>query len=145
MPVEDKGDRVEVREWEWRMIVSGTFLTPWMEADPEQQRLVFAAWIEVHRSWQGDGCRLIATMDNLTAVGPAALNPNFSTIWEIPSPNILHVLWAHFWNHQAKYDLKLASYFSLTFTIGKPIVSMERALGGPLAATTPSGPGSFEL
>jgi hypothetical protein len=131
------------RPWHWRMIVHGTFRESWIDALPEKRDTIFAAWLALHREWQTRGCRLIATMDDLSVVGaPQPGGANFYTVWEIPDPSIVKELLEPVWDEHGELPLRLAEYFTLRTTIGKPIVTMEQQLGGPQQATPPAIAGS---
>lgn len=127
--------------WRWRMIVHGTFREAWIDATPELRDAIFVAWLDVHRSWQERGCRLILTMDDTSVVGqPQPGGANFYTVWEIPEPSIVRELLDPVWDELADLPLRLAEYFALRVTVGKPIITMESELGGPQQATAPGTP-----
>jgi hypothetical protein len=127
--------------WRWRMIVRGTFRESWIDATPEKRDEIFEAWLDVHRGWQARGCRMIATMDDISAVGtPQPGGANFYTIWEIPDPSIVRELLQPVWDEPGELPLRLAEYFTLHATVGKPIITMELQLGGPQQATPPTPP-----
>lgn len=126
------------------MLVRGTFRDAWLRAGEDERTQAFETWVDVHREWQESGCRLIVTMDDLLHASEAPSGSgNFFTVWEIPDPSALSTLTDPFWKVRDPYGLKLAVYFSIEITIGKPIVSMEHALGGPQAASSPRGAGEF--
>ena len=127
--------------WRWRMIVHGTFRETWIDAPPELRAAIFAAWLDLHRDWQARGCQLVATMDDTSVVGqPQPGGANFYTIWEIPDPSIIKELLDPAWDEQADLPVRLANYFALRVTVGKPIITMEHELGGPQQATPPDAP-----
>jgi hypothetical protein len=122
----------------WRMIVRGAFQDAWSTATQAEKDEVFHAWIDIHREWQERGCRLVATLDDeLNMVGqPGARLWNFYSLWEIPSPTITLELLNPFRTEDPE-RIRLDRYFRFELVVGTPIVSMERALGGPVAATAP--------
>jgi hypothetical protein len=124
------------------MIVRGAFRAPWIDASHDERRRVFEAWLHVHRTWIDGGCRLLATMDDLSAEYSRE-STNFYSVWEIPDPSLLPMLAGTFGETSGDGDIKLARYFSVDFAIGKPIVSMEHGLGGAQKATTPRAAGEF--
>lgn len=118
------------------MVVRGWFRESWIDASTERREEVFAAWIDVHRGWMDRGCRLILTMDDTSAVGRVSESRcNFYTVWEIPDPAVVRELLAPIWDEKAETPLRLAEYFALETFVGKPVVTMERELGGTHAAT----------
>jgi hypothetical protein len=120
------------------MIVAGTFSDRWIGASQELRAEIFEMWIAVHRLWQERGCRLIATMDEANVAGrPDGTRANFFTVWEIPDPTLVRELLEMVWDEYGERPLRLAEYFSLTASVGKPIVTMELDLGGPQRATAP--------
>lgn len=124
------------RPWPWRMIVRGAFQDGWSLASQEEKNQVFRQWIEAHKRWQAMGCRLIVTVDDeLNMVGqPGARLWNFYSIWEIPDPGIVYDLLNLFRSEQAG-EIRLDRYFRLETVVGKPILGLERGLGGPQPAT----------
>ena len=128
--------------WPWRMLVSGVFEDGWMNATGDERQQAYVRLIKLHREWQARGARLICTMDDLGSAGrPGTERANFYETWEIPSPEVVHDLLDGFWSN--KHDLPLTMHFSLRISIGKPIISMERDLGGPQLATTASAEGEM--
>jgi hypothetical protein len=126
------------------MVVRGTFSQAWIEAGEAERREVFEAWTGAHRAWQEMGCRLIFTMDDVLKTGQQLDgSSNFYTVWEIPDPSVLHELTAPFGRESGPGGVPLGRYFALDVAIGKPIVSMEKALGGPHRATPATTPGEF--
>ena len=133
-----EGGTLTAMPWRWRMIVRGWFRESWIDASPTRRDEIFAAWIDVHRGWQAKGCRLILTMDDISAVGrPAGSRCNFYSVWEIPEPGIVRELLEPIWDENGEASLRLAEYFVLETVVGKPILTMERDLGGPQPATPP--------
>lgn len=125
--------------WQWRMIVRGWFRDSWIDATPALRDEIFETWLDVHRRWQALGCRLVMTMDDVSGVGRSSgARCNFYSVWEIPGPEIVRELLEPVWDEYGKESLRLAEYFVLETVVGKPILTMETALGGPLAATPPS-------
>lgn len=129
-----------------RLLIRGRIQDAWWRATPEELDAVLAAWAAVHTQWQEKGCRLVATMDDLSIVGQAPPGTfNFYTMWEIPTPELLGRLLQPFSvepptsaiYEEPAYEVRLSRYFSLEAVLGKPIVSMERDLGGPVQATHP--------
>lgn len=122
----------------WRMIVRGAFQDAWSTATQAEKDDVFHAWIDIHREWQELGCRLVGTLDDeLSMVGqPGARLWNFYSLWEIPSPGITLQLLNPFRTEEPG-RIRLDRYFRFELVVGPPIVSMERALGGPVPATGP--------
>jgi hypothetical protein len=118
------------------MVVRGWFRDSWIDATPELRKEIFAAWIDIHKSWIAKGCRLIFTMDDTGAVGRTSESRcNFYTVWEIPDAALVRELLALVWDEKADTPLRLAKYFALETVIGKPIATMERELDGTHAAT----------
>ncbi|HST17288.1 MAG TPA: hypothetical protein VLK36_06440 [Gaiellaceae bacterium] len=125
----------EQQPWPWRMLVSGVFEDAWMTAVGDERQQAYVKLIGLHREWQARGARLICTMDDLGSAGrPGTERANFYEVWEIPSPDIVHDLLEDVWSN--KNGMPLTAHFSVRVSIGKPIVSMERDLGGPQLATT---------
>jgi hypothetical protein len=122
----------------WRMIVRGAFQDAWSTASQDDKDRVFRTWIDIHEQWQAKGCRLIATLDDeLSMVGqPGARLWNFYSIWEIPDPAITLELLNPFRTEDSSI-VRLDRFFRFELVVGKPIVSMERALGGPVQASPP--------
>lgn len=117
--------------WKWRMVVRGWFRESWIDASAELRARIFAEWIDVHRGWLERGCRLILTMDDTTAVGRIdGSRCNFYTVWEIPEPGVVRELLAPIWDEKAERPLRLAEYFTVETVVGKPVITMELALGG---------------
>lgn len=127
------------RPWPWRMIVRGAFQDGWSLASQEEKNGVFRRWIDVHKEWQTMGCRLIVTVDDeLNMVGqPGARLWNFYHIWEIPDPGIVYDL-LNLFRSERPGEIRLDRYFRLETVVGKPIVGLERGLGGLVQATAPS-------
>lgn len=120
------------------MIVRGWFRETWIDASPPLRDEIFDAWLDVHRRWQDLGCRLVLTMDDISAVGrPAGARCNFYSVWEIPNPEVVRALLEPMWDESGQESLRLAEYFVLETVVGKPILTMETELGGPLRATAP--------
>ncbi|MDQ7859528.1 MAG: hypothetical protein QN174_10325 [Armatimonadota bacterium] len=119
------------RPWPWRMIVRGAFQDGWSLATQEEKNRAFQHWIEVHRRWQAMGCRLIVTVDDeLNMVGqPGARLWNFYSIWEIPGPDIVYDL-LNLFRSEEPGEVRLDRYFRLETVVGKPILGLERGLGG---------------
>ena len=133
---------MDTQQWPWRMLVSGVFEDGWMNATGDERQQAYVRLIHLHRQWQAAGARLICTMDDLGSAGrPGTERANFYETWEIPSPEIVHDLLEGFWSN--KNDLPLTQHFSLKVSVGKPIISMERDLGGPQLATTASAEGEM--
>lgn len=130
---------MQEKHWEWRLLVRGSFTDRWRAASEEERAEVFDSWIIVHKAWQELGCRLIATIDDVTLIGtPNAGEWNFYAIWEIPTPELIYDLTIMFWPEGPQIcPVNLSDYFALEATIGKPIVTMEQQLGGPQLATLP--------
>jgi hypothetical protein len=123
--------------WPWRMLISGVFEDGWMNAEGDERQQAYVKLIALHRDWQARGARLICTMDDLGAAGrPGSERANFYEVWEIPAPDLIHDLLDGVWSNRA--GAPLTAHFSLRVAIGKPIVSIERDLGGPQLATTAS-------
>jgi hypothetical protein len=120
----------------WRMIVRGAFQDPWSTATQEEKDRVFHEWIAIHREWQERGCRLIATLDDeLNMVGqPGARLWNFYSLWEIPDPSITLELLNPFRTEDPN-RVRLDRYFRFELVVGRPVTSLERALGGPQPAS----------
>jgi hypothetical protein len=120
----------------WRMLVRGAFQDPWSVATQEEKDKVFDEWIAIHREWQERGCRLIATIDDeLNMVGqPGSRLWNFYSLWEIPDPAITLELLNPFRTEDPE-RVRLDRYFRFELVVGKPIVSLERVLGGPQQAS----------
>lgn len=120
----------------WRMIVRGAFQDPWSTATQEEKNDVFREWIAIHRDWQDRGCRLIATLDDeLSMVGqPGGRLWNFYSLWEIPDPAITLELLNHFRTEDPD-RVRLDRYFRFELVVGKPVTSLEAALGGPQQAS----------
>ena len=121
--------------WPWRMLVSGVFEDGWMTAAGEERQQAYVKLIALHRDWQARGARLICTMDDLASAGrPGTERANFYEVWEIPSPEIVHDLLEGIWSNKTHSLFK--AKLSIVIYTGKPIISMERDLGGPQLATT---------
>jgi len=117
------------------MLVSGVFEDGWMTATGDERQQAYAKLITLHRNWQSRGAHMIVTMDDLGSAGrPGTERANFYEIWEIPSPEIVHDLLDEVWSN--KQGTPLTAHFSLRISVGKPIISIERDLGGPQVATT---------
>lgn len=116
------------------MIVRGAFQDGWSLADQAEKNQVFQEWITIHKEWQALGCRLIATMDDeLSMAGqPGGRLWNFYSLWEIPEPGIVYDL-LNFFRTEEPGKLRLDKYFRFETLVGKPIVSMEKALLGSIA------------
>lgn len=129
----------KARPWPWRLIVRGAFQDGWSLADQAEKDQVFKEWIEIHKEWQGLGCRLIATVDDeLSMVGqPGSRLWNFYSLWEIPEPGIVYDL-LNFFRTEQPGKLRLDKYFRFETVVGKPIVSMEKALLGGIAGADKS-------
>lgn len=128
------------RPWPWRLIVRGAFQDGWSLASQAEKNQVFHEWIAIHEKWQALGCRLITTVDDeLSMVGqPGARLWNFYSLWEIPEPGIVYDL-LNFFRTEEEGRLRLDKYFRFETVVGKPIVSMEKALlGGVAGAETTS-------
>ncbi len=125
------------RPWPWRLIVRGAFQDGWSLADQSEKNQVFREWIEIHKKWEDMGCRLIATVDDeLSMVGqPGSRLWNFYSLWEIPEPGIVYDL-LNFFRTEETGKLRLDKYFRFETVVGKPIVSMEKALLGGLAGAS---------
>jgi hypothetical protein len=124
------------RPWPWRLIVRGGFQDAWSVAPQAEKNDVFRAWIATHERWQELGCRLIVTLDDeLSMAGqPRGRLWNFYSVWEIPSPDVVYDLLTMF-RTEEEGAIRLDKYFSFETVVGKPIVSLERAMGGPQLAT----------
>jgi hypothetical protein len=124
------------RPWPWRLIVRGAFQDGWSLADQAEKNEVFGTWIEIHREWEKLGCKLIATVDDeLSMVGqPGGRLWNFYSLWEIPEPGIVYDLLTMF-RVEEPGRIRIDRYFRFETVVGKPIVSMERALLGGIAGT----------
>ncbi len=120
------------RPWPWRMIVRGGFQDAWSMAPQAEKNEVFAAWIAVQKGWTDHGCRLITTLDDeLSMVGqPRGRLWNFYSLWEIPDPGVVYDLLNPFRTEQ-EGAIRLDRYFSIETVVGKPIMSLERALSAP--------------
>jgi hypothetical protein len=120
------------RPWPWRMIVRGGFQDAWSMAPQSEKNEVFAAWIAVQKSWTDHGCRLISTLDDeLSMVGqPRGRMWNFYSLWEIPDPGVVYDLLNPF-RTEKDGGIRLDRYFSIETVVGKPIMSLERALSTP--------------
>ena len=130
------------QSWPWRMLVSGVFEDGWMTATGSERQEAYVKLIAFHRDWQARGARLICTIDDLGSAGrPGMERANFYQVWEIPSPENVHDLLDGLWSN--KDGQPLTSHFSLRISIGKPIISMERDLGGPQPATTAQAEGEM--
>jgi hypothetical protein len=129
----------KTRTWPWRLIVRGAFQDGWSLADQAEKDLAFHEWSEIHKEWQALGCRLIATVDDeLSMVGqPGARLWNFYSLWEIPEPGIVYDL-LNFFRTEEPGRLRLDRYFRFETVVGKPIVSMEKALLGGIAWAAPA-------
>jgi hypothetical protein len=133
---------MDEQQWPWRMLVSGVFEDGWMTATGMERQDAYEKLIAYHRGWQTLGARLICTMDDLTSAGrPGTERANFYEIWEIPSPANAHDLLEGLWDNSQ--GTPLTSHFSLRISIGKPIISMERDLGGPQLATLATAEGEM--
>jgi hypothetical protein len=116
------------------MLISGSFEEGWLAATSEERERAYARFVRLQRRWQNLGSRLICTMDDLGSAGrPGTDRANFYQVWEIPSPDAIHELLDGFWSNSE--GTPLTACFSLRVSIGKPIVSIERDLGGPQLAT----------
>lgn len=122
-------------DWPWRMIVRGAFQDAWSTAPQDEKDRVFHAWIDTHRRWQELGCRLVVSVDDeLNMVGqPGSRLWNFYSVWEIPDPAIVYDL-LNLFRIEDPGTIRLDRYFRLETVVGKPIVSLERELGGPTQA-----------
>ena len=122
--------------WPWRMIVRGAFQDGWSLASQEEKNAVFRHWVGVHQRWQELGCRLVATLDDeLSMAGqPGARLWNFYSIWEIPDPALTYELLDMF-REEDPHAIRLDRYFSIETVVGKPILGLERGLGGVQQAT----------
>lgn len=127
------------RPWPWRMIVRGAFQDGWLLASQEEKNEVFRQWIQAHARWKQHGCRLIATLDDeLNLVGaPGQKGANFYSIWEIPSPDVTYDLLNEFRAQGDADRIRLDKYLRLETIVGKPIVGLERGVGGPQMASGP--------
>lgn len=126
--------------WTWRMLVRGTFTEAWVAATPALREAIFDAWIAQHERWQRAGCTLVVTIDDLEHVANPGIGEwNFYSVWEIPTPVLIYDLLSPFWDEEGTEELRLSEYFSLSVVLGKPIISMERRLGGVHAATPAAG------
>ena len=128
---------IKDRPWPWRMIVRGGFQDAWSTAPQEEKNAVFKAWIDTQRGWLDHGCKLIATLDDeLSMVGqPRGRLWNFYSVWEIPEPSVVYDLLNAFRVEDAG-SIRLDKYFSIETVVGKPIVSLERAVGINTATAT---------
>lgn len=135
---------MEEQRWPWRMIVQGWFEDAWWQATDEERQVAYEGWIGLHRQWQQLGARLICTIDDeLNLVGrPRGGGWSFYTIWEIPTPALTYELLTML-HTPLRSGHKLTSYFSLQTVVGKPIISMERDLGGPQQANEASMEGEM--
>jgi len=124
------------RPWPWRLIVRGAFQDGWSLAPQTEKNQVFSEWIAIHEEWKALGCRLITTLDDeLSMVGqPGARLWNFYSVWEIPDPGLVYDL-LNFFRTEQEGKLRLDKYFRFETLVGKPIVSMEKALLGGIAGT----------
>ena len=118
------------RPWPWRLVVRGAFQDGWLLADQAEKNEVFRTWIEIHHEWEKLGCKLISTLDDeLSMVGqPGARLWNFYSLWEIPDPGVVYDLMTLFRVEEAG-KIRIDKYFRFETVVGKPIVSLERALG----------------
>jgi hypothetical protein len=131
------------QQWPWRMLVSGVFEDGWMNATGDEREQAYIKLIALHRDWQARGARVICTMDDLGSAGrPGTERANFYEVWEIPTPEVVHDLLENFWSN--KHGSPLTAHFSLRISVGKPIISMERDLGGPQLATTARAEGEMQ-
>ena len=123
----------------WRMIVRGAFQDAWSTATQAEKDEVFHTWIDIHKRWQAEGCRLVATLDDeLNMVGqPGGRLWNFYSVWEIPDPTMTKRLLDPFRTEDPSV-IRLDRFFRFELVVGNPISSMERALGGPMQATSQS-------
>lgn len=105
-------------------------------APQEEKNAVFQAWIQAQRGWLDHGCRLIATLDDeLNMAGqPRGRLWNFYSLWEIPSPDIVYDL-LNVFRTESEGAIRLDRYFSVETVVGKPVMSLERAVH-PEPATT---------
>jgi len=119
------------RPWPWRLVVRGAFQDGWSLADQAEKNEVFRAWIEIHHEWEKLGCRLISTLDDeLSMVGqPGARLWNFYSLWEIPDPGVVYDLMTLF-RVEEPGKVRIDKYFRFETVVGKPVVSLERALLG---------------
>jgi hypothetical protein len=125
------------------MLVSGSFEDSWRSASHEEREHVYVRLVELHRHWQAQGATLVCTMDNLDTAGrPAPGGANFYSIWEIPSPALIHDFVEPFWH--GENEMPLTTHFSIRVTLGKPIISLERDLGGVQRATTATAEGEMQ-
>jgi hypothetical protein len=128
--------------WPWRMLVSGVFEEGWMTATGKERQEAYVKLIAFQRGWQARGARLICTMDDLSSAGrPGTERGNFYQLWEIPSPEDVHDLLDGLWSN--KNGTPLTAAFSLRISVGKPIISIERDLGGPQLATVAQAEGEM--
>src|ERR1051325_4174521 len=128
--------------WPWRMLASGEFEDAWTTGTQDEREGAYVRLIALHRDWQALGARMICTMDNLGSAGrPGASHANFYELWEIPTPELAHDLLDAVWSTQS--GPPLTKHFSLRITIGKPIISIERDLGGPQQATMATAAGEM--
>ena len=125
------------RPWPWRLIVRGAFQDGWSLADQEEKNTVFRAWIEIHHEWEKLGCRLISTLDDeLSMVGqPGARLWNFYSLWEIPDPGVVYDLMTLF-RVEEPGRVRIDKYFRFETVVGKPVMSLERAIFGDIAGAT---------
>lgn len=124
--------------WPWRLMVRGAFQDGWCQASDEERQRVFVEWIEAHKLWQEMGCRLIATVDdeaNMTGT-PGGRMWNFHTIWEIPDPRLVYDLLKIMRVTQPS-GMRFDRYFRFEAIVSKPIIGLERGLGGTAKARTP--------
>jgi hypothetical protein len=117
------------------MIVRGGFQDAWSTAPQTEKNEVFAAWIAVQKGWVDHGCRLVSTLDDeLNMAGqPRGRQWNFYSLWEIPDPGVVYDLLNPF-RTELEGEIRLDRYFSIETVVGKPILSLERALSDPSVA-----------
>ena len=129
---------MEKRPWPWRMLVRGGFQDGWSLAPQTEKNEVFREWIAAHARWSEMGCRLIATLDDeLNLVGqPGGKLWNFYSVWEVPGPDLTYDLLNEFRSSDPE-RLRLDKYLRMETVVGKPIVGLERGLGGPTLASGP--------
>jgi hypothetical protein len=120
------------------MLVRGAFQDGWSLAPQDEKNEVFREWIDAHRRWGDAGCRLIATLDDeLNLVGqPGSKGWNFYSLWEVPGPDVTYDLLNEFRSSDPS-RMRLDRYFRLETVVGKPIVGLERGVGGPQQASGP--------